>query len=83
MRGHAIGTKNDRRDLNLHTVGTCKGITTCGMITMSKKDALRTLYEISGGHRCILLTVYRRREIKINMLIPVPASCIARRVIVK
>lgn len=42
MRGTLRTQKNDRRGLNLHSVGTCKGIMTCGMIIMSKKDALRT-----------------------------------------
>lgn len=38
--------KNDRKGANLHTCGTCKGITIYDMIIMSKKDALRTLLPV-------------------------------------
>lgn len=38
--------KNGRRGANLHTFGTCKGITIYDMIIMSKKDALRTLLPV-------------------------------------
>lgn len=46
MRGTISAYKKYRQGANLHTSGTCKGIAVCGMITMSKKDALWTLCQV-------------------------------------
>ena len=68
MRGTLRTQKNDHRGLNLHSVGTCKGIMTCGMIIMSKKDALRTLRNVRRASVIIQLKegsiMVRTRTIK-------------------
>lgn len=46
MRNTTRAYNSGRRGVNLHAVGTCKGISVCGMITMSKKDALWTLCQV-------------------------------------